>query len=250
VSPTFRQFVLIGGDASVGHFFYPHPVPVVETQPHTAYPGCYALSKALEEAMLQQYYIQYDFNGCCLRAPWIMEKDDLRAHLSFGSDVFGGPRWCDVVGAEAAAEYEARGAIPVLQDREGNGLLRNFVHVEDLADAILAALDQPRARQQLMNVCMDEPLDYSRVAEVEYAGETPAKLHQGRDGIEPFRIPAHTAVHLLAIVDRPGEVTRRQTRIEETMESRSTDKRNVPEHFFQPHNPLTIFVQSQRRRDA
>ena len=124
VSPTFRQFVLIGGDASVGHFFYPHPVPVVETQPHTAYPGCYALSKALEEAMLQQYYVQYDFNGCCLRAPWIMEKDDLRAHLSFGPDVFGGPRWCDVVGAEAAAEYEARGAIPVLQDREGNGLCR------------------------------------------------------------------------------------------------------------------------------
>src|SRR6185369_8639904 len=24
-SPAFEQFVLIGGDASVGHFFYPHP---------------------------------------------------------------------------------------------------------------------------------------------------------------------------------------------------------------------------------
>ena len=88
-SPIFRQFILIGGDAAVGHFFYPRPAPVTETQPHSAYPGCYALSKVLEEVMLEQYYIQYGFNGCCLRAPWIMEKDDFKYQLSFGDDVFG-----------------------------------------------------------------------------------------------------------------------------------------------------------------
>ena len=164
-SATFRQFILIGGDAAIGHFHYPHPVPVVEAQPHSAYPGCYALSKVLEETMLQQYYIQYDLNGCCLRAPWIMEKDDLRQHLSFGPDVFGAPRWCDLVGAEAAAEYIRRGAVPVLLDQAGAGLLRNFVHVDDLVRAILAALDEPRARQQLMNVCMDEPVDYVRLGD-------------------------------------------------------------------------------------
>jgi len=164
-SPSFRQFILIGGDAAIGHFHYAHPLPVVETQPHSAYPGCYALSKALEEAMLQQYYIQYGLNGCCLRAPWIMEKDDLRQHLSFGTDVFGAPRWCDLVGAEAAAEHQARGAVPVLLDQSGAGLLRNFVHVDDLVDAIVAALDHPRAHQQLMNVCMDEPLDYARAGQ-------------------------------------------------------------------------------------
>ncbi|AUX27649.1 UDP-glucose 4-epimerase [Sorangium cellulosum] len=164
-SAAFRQFILIGGDAAIGHFHYPHPVPVVETQPHSAYPGCYALSKVLEETMLQQYFIQYGLNGCCLRAPWIMEKDDLRFHLSFGSDVFGAPRWCDLVGAEAAAAYAARGAIPVLLDQAGAGVLRNFVHVDDLVGAIVAAIDHPRARQQLMNVCMDEPLDYARLGE-------------------------------------------------------------------------------------
>ena len=52
-SPTFRQFILIGGDAGMGHFFYPHPIPVTETQKHCAYPGCYALSKVLEEVMLR-----------------------------------------------------------------------------------------------------------------------------------------------------------------------------------------------------
>lgn len=164
-SPSFRQFVLIGGDAAVGHFHYPHPVPVVETQPPTAYPGCYALSKVLEEAMLQQYIVQYDLNACCLRAPWIMEKDDLRAHLSFGAGVFGAPRWCDLVGPEAAAMHLARGAVPVLLDADGAGLLRNFVHVDDLVSAVLAALDQPRARGQLMNVAMDEPVDYVRLGE-------------------------------------------------------------------------------------
>ena len=98
-SPTFTQFILVGGDAAVGHFFYPHPSPVTEAQKHTAYPGCYALSKVLEEVMLEQYGIQYDLNGCCLRAPWIMEKDDFKYMLSFGEDVFGGPRWRDLVGA-------------------------------------------------------------------------------------------------------------------------------------------------------
>src|SRR5690606_28193762 len=62
-SPTFKRFVLIGGDAAVGHFHYKHPGPVTETQRHTAYPGCYALSKVLEEVMLGQYSIAYGLDG-------------------------------------------------------------------------------------------------------------------------------------------------------------------------------------------
>ncbi len=163
-SPSFRQFVLVGGDAAVGHFFYAHPVPVVETQRHSAYPGCYALSKVLEEVMLEQYYVQYDLDGCCLRAPWIMEKDDFRYQLSFGDDVFGGPRWRDIVGAAKADEYVAAGAVPLMLDPDGQPVKRNFVHVDDLVSAITLALDNPRARQQLFNVCMDEPVDYGELA--------------------------------------------------------------------------------------
>ena len=117
--PGFQQFILVGGDAGMGHFFYPHPIPVTETQKHSAYPGCYALSKVLEEVMLEQYYIQYDLNGCCLRAPWIMEKDDFKYQLSFGDDVFGGPRWRDLVGVEKADEYVKKGTIPVMLDADG-----------------------------------------------------------------------------------------------------------------------------------
>jgi UDP-glucose 4-epimerase len=164
-SDTFRQFILIGGDNAVGHFVYPHPIPVTETQKHTPYAGCYALAKVLEEVMLEQYYIQYDLNGCCLRAPWIMEKDDFRFTLSFGEDVFGGPRWRDLVGAEQADRYAATETIPVLCDAAGQPILRNFVHVEDLVSAILMALDHPGTRQQIFNICMDEPVDYGKVAE-------------------------------------------------------------------------------------
>jgi nucleoside-diphosphate-sugar epimerase len=162
---SFRQFVLIGGDAAMGHFFYPHPVPVTEGQEHSPYPGCYALSKVLEEVMLEQYYTQYDLNGCCLRAPWIMEKDDFKYSLSFGKNVFGGPVWHDLVSQEEAESYEATQTVPVMLDPEGRSIKRNFVHVEDLVSAILLAIDNPKARQQLFNVCMDEPVDYRKVAE-------------------------------------------------------------------------------------
>lgn len=164
-SAAFRQFLLVGGDAGMGHFVYPHPIPVTETQKHSAYPGCYALSKALEEDMLEQYYIQYGLNGCCLRAPWIMEKDDFRFQLSFGEDVFGGPRWRDLVGVEAADRYVKVGTVPVMLDPDGEPVLRNFVHVDDLTDAISAAIDHPKAKQQTFNICMDEPVDYRQLAE-------------------------------------------------------------------------------------
>lgn len=164
LSPAFRQFILVGGDAGVGHFYYPHPVPVVEAQKHSAYPGCYALSKVLEEVMIEQYGIQYGFNYCCLRAPWIMEKDDFKYQLSFGEDVFGGPRWRDLVRAEKADEYLRAGAVPVMLDPAGKPVKRNFVHVDDLVEAALLALDHPGAGRQTFNICMDEPVDYGELA--------------------------------------------------------------------------------------
>jgi UDP-glucose 4-epimerase len=163
-SPTFEQFILIGGDASVGHFVYPRSIPITEEQKHRPYPGCYALSKVLEEVMLEQYYIQYGLNGCCLRAPWIMEKDDFKYQLSFGDDVFGGPRWRDLVGPEQADRYVASGAVPVMLDAQGEPVKRSFIHVDDLIGAMLCAIDHPKSSRQTFNVCMDEPVDYAELA--------------------------------------------------------------------------------------
>jgi len=83
---TAEQFILIGGDAAIGHFFYRHDGPITEATPHRAYPGCYALSKVLEEVMLKQYCIQYGINACCLRAPWIIAYVTLRRALDCRAD--------------------------------------------------------------------------------------------------------------------------------------------------------------------
>ena len=149
----------------LGHFFYPHPAPMTELQKYSAYPGCYALSKVLEEVMLEQYYIQYNLSGCCLRAPWIMEKDDFKYTLSFGDDVFGGPRWRDLVGPRCAGEYMKNNAVPLMLDPNGQSVKRNFVHLSDLVESMVVVLDHPQAHQQTFNICMDEPVDYRQVAD-------------------------------------------------------------------------------------
>jgi nucleoside-diphosphate-sugar epimerase len=164
-SPEAQRFVLIGGDAGVGHFHWRHDGPVTEATAHRAYPGCYALSKVLEEVMVAQYGIQYGLDWCCVRAPWIMEKDDFRCTLSFGDDVFGGPDWKTLVPPEVAARCRAQGTVPLLRDADGAPLRRNFVHVDDLVAAILLALDHPAAARRLYNVAMDEPVDYGALAE-------------------------------------------------------------------------------------
>jgi UDP-glucose 4-epimerase len=163
-NPAARRFVLIGGDASVGHFHHRHDTPVTEATPHRAYPGAYALSKVIEEVIVAQAGHQYGLDWACLRAPWIMEKDDFRCSLSFGDDVFGAPDWKTLVPPEVAAEARATGAVPLLRDADGAPLRRNFVHVDDLVAAILIALDHPAARQRLFNVAMDEPVDYGALA--------------------------------------------------------------------------------------
>lgn len=162
-TPGTRQFVLIGGDCSVGHMFHAYDSPITETAPRRAYPGCYALTKVIEEVMLEQYGLQYGINGCCLRAPWIMEKDDFRYALSF-RDQFGGPAWGELLPAEVIAAHADAGAVPLLRDAKGAPLKRNFVHVCDLVCAILTALDNDAARGQLFNIGMSQPVDYGFVA--------------------------------------------------------------------------------------
>jgi UDP-glucose 4-epimerase len=208
-SPSARQFILIGGDAGIGHFYYRHDRPITEDAPRRAYPGSYALSKVLEEVMLEQFGIQYGINGCCLRAPWIMEKDDFKYTLSFGHDVFGGPVWRTLVPEADAKRYAEEGTVPLLRDADGHPLKRNFVHVDDLVAAILAAIDNPRAKQQLFNICMDRPVDYGEVAA--YLARTrglgsvdmPSQFHSNWMDNSKGQVPAGLATRL-----RPGNAYR------------------------------------------
>jgi UDP-glucose 4-epimerase len=163
-SPDAARFVLLSGDCVVGHIFQPYDAPITEADPRRGYPGCYALTKVIEEVMVEQYRAQYDLDGCILRAPWIMEKDDFRFALSFGPDQFGGPPWRDLLPEAELEGLADRLVVPVLRDRTGAALKRNFVHVDDVVSAILAALEAPAARQQTFNIAMDRPVDYAMAA--------------------------------------------------------------------------------------
>jgi len=94
-----------------------------------------------------------------------MEKDDFKCTLSLArtslADRAGGT-WS---GPSRPDAYYKSGAVPLMLDPDGHSVKRNFVHVSDLADAILKALDNPRARQETFNICMDEPVDYQQVAD-------------------------------------------------------------------------------------
>jgi UDP-glucose 4-epimerase len=85
-------------------------------------------------------------------------------------DVFGGPRWRELVGATKADEYVNSNSVPLMLDANGVPMKRNFIHVDDLVSAILLAVGEPRLRQQLINVCMDEPVDYGQL--VKYLSDT------------------------------------------------------------------------------
>jgi UDP-glucose 4-epimerase len=163
--PTAQQFVLIGGDCSVGHIFNAYDGPITEQSPRRPYPGVYALSKVLEETMLESYFVQYGINGVTLRAPWIMEKDDFRYALSFGDDQFGGPAWETLISPAERRMYAQNRNVPILIAADGKPLKRNFVHVSDLVEAMVAVIDNPAARQQLFNIAMTRPIDYAEVAE-------------------------------------------------------------------------------------
>ncbi len=175
-------FLLVGGDAALGHYCYPANNPLTEVSPHRATPGCYALSKVLEEVMLKQVNIQYGLQGCCLRAPWIVADDDLRYALSFSKDVFGVPVWHEEVGSERAQRYALESRIPLALAADGSALQRGIIAVEDMVEAIMLALRKQPAGMETFNIAMDKPFDYGQAAQhMEQSGvkhvEVPTQFH-------------------------------------------------------------------------
>jgi UDP-glucose 4-epimerase len=161
-----RQFILFSGDATLGIWFYPQPIPIDENHARAAYPGYYAFSKVIEETMAEQYAIQYGVPITVLRSSWVFEGTDLLKHFSLLNNIrpaepghgFGN------VDADILALVRAgHERIPILTDARGVSLRRHIVHIDDVMQAFDRMLDNPSSIGQTFNIAGPSPFDY-RVA--------------------------------------------------------------------------------------
>ncbi|MBI3882136.1 MAG: NAD(P)-dependent oxidoreductase [Verrucomicrobia bacterium] len=163
-----KQFILFGGDAALGIWFYPQPVPIDEGHARTAYPGYYAFSKVMEETMAEQYAIQYGVPVTVLRSSWVFERDDLLNHFSLLRNVnpaepgHGFGEVGDDVLALVRAKQER---VPILTDARGTPLRRHIVHVDDVMQAFDRMLGNPTALGQTFNIAGPAAFDYRVAAE-------------------------------------------------------------------------------------
>lgn len=162
-----KQFILAGGDAAVGIFFYSHPYPIDETAPLAAYPGYYAFSKVLEETMTNQYAIQYGLPVTILRFSWIHDEDDILAYMTLAEPNFGGPPWEELAATDEQKEHFAKGSdgIGCLLHPGGTPYKRHIVGIRDVAQSFLLALGNERATGETFNVAAPSAFNYDVLSE-------------------------------------------------------------------------------------
>ena len=161
-----KQFILFGGDAAFGIWFYPQPIPIDENHPLTAYPGYYAFSKVMEETMAAQYAVQYGVPVTVLRSSWVFERDDLLNHFSLLRNVNPaepGHGFGEVSDEILALVRAGQERIPVLTDAKCAPLRRHIVHVDDVMQAFDRMIDNPSTLGQTFNIAGPSAFDY-RVA--------------------------------------------------------------------------------------
>ena len=161
-----KQFIISSGDAAMGIWYYPNPVPINEAMPMRAYPGVYALSKVLEDTMVIQHGIQYGLPYTILRFSWIHDEDDLLCYLTFSPPDFGGPSWRSLAKspAQKLATAEGRNGVGCLVHPGGAPYRRHIVGIGDVVQSILLALGNPRAIGETFHIAAPAPFTYDVLA--------------------------------------------------------------------------------------
>ena len=158
-----KQFILFGGDAALGIWFYPQPIPLDENHPLAAYPGYYAFSKVMEETMAGQYQIQYGVPVTVLRSSWVFERVDLLNHFSLLKNVNPaepGHGFGEIPNEVLTLLRTGEERIPILTDAHGTPLRRHIVQVDDVMQAFDKALANPSALHQTFNIAGPSAFDY------------------------------------------------------------------------------------------
>lgn len=160
-----RQFLISSGDAAQGIFYYPNPVPIDETMPLRAYPGVYALSKVLEDTLVEQHGIQYGLPWTILRFSWIHDEDDLLCHMTLRPPDFGSP-WKGLAVTPGQKRWfeEGTDAVGCLVHPGGVPYKRHIVHVADVVQSVLLALGNARAIGETFHVAAPAPFRYDELS--------------------------------------------------------------------------------------
>lgn len=161
-----QQYIQAGSDARAGIFYYPHPYPIDETYPHSAYPGYYAFSKVLEETMCEQYIIQYKLPITTLRFSWVHTEDDILAHATLKEPNFGVPIWKNLAVKPEQKRYfeKEMDGVGKLVHPGGKPGIRHIVGIKDAVDSILLSLGNPSALYQAFNISGPSPFSYDVLA--------------------------------------------------------------------------------------
>lgn len=161
-----KRWIQAGGDAAMGIWCYPQPVPIHENMPLNAYPGDYAFSKVVEEVMGVQYRIQYGLPYVCLRCSWIMAADDILRHLTVTGKTMGAPKWIKyLTEGQKAAIPAGEDRVPIGVKADGTPIVRHIVHMDDVVAAFLLALESPNAVGEVFHVAAPAAFAYDVAAD-------------------------------------------------------------------------------------
>lgn len=166
-SKHVKQYIQAGSDARAGIYYYPQPIPIVESHRHSGYPGYYPLSKVLEEVMCEQYQIMYQTPITILRFSWVHDEDDILVHVTLKEPNLGVPIWKDwAVTPEQKAYFEdGTDAVACLVHPDGSAGKRHIVGIKDVVQSILSAIGNPTAIGEAFNVSAPAPFAYDVLAE-------------------------------------------------------------------------------------
>ena len=212
VSGHIKQFVQAGSDARAGIFYYPQPIPIDETHPHSGYPGYYPLSKVIEETMCEQLRIQHGLPITVLRLSWVHAEDDILAHVTLKEPNFGVPVWSDcAVNAEQNAYFEeGRDGVALLTHPDGKPGIRQIVGIKDVVESIVLALGNAAAVGHAFNVSGPAPFSYDVLADYVSEKLDLPVVEFAYDGFHDFQIDMtksrsvlglHPKYDILKIVD-------------------------------------------------
>ena len=162
-----KQFIQAGSDARAGIYYYPQPIPIAESHPHSGYPGYYPLSKVLEETMVEQYIIMYKLPATALRFSWVFDEDDIITHATLKAPNFGVPVWKELATTADQKAYFEKGldAVACMLNTDGSPSQRQIVGIKDVVQSIMLAINNPVTLGQAFNVSGPAPFSYRIMAD-------------------------------------------------------------------------------------